>query len=88
MGVYDDVQAERARQDEEWGGPEHDAAHPITAWWSFIDKQMHLLWYDIYRNGIEGWNRDEVHIVRDRMVKVAALAVAAIEAIDRTLAPK
>lgn len=85
MGAYEDIKAERARQDEEWGGPGHDDGHPITSWWSFIDKQMHLAWYDIYRSGIEGWDREGVGIVRDRLVKVAALAVAAIEAIDRSV---
>jgi hypothetical protein len=66
--VIADVLAERQRQDAQWGGPEHDDTHHPTEWLGFVNKQIHT------NVGVD---------VRDRLVKVAALALAGIESIDR-----
>lgn len=69
--VYDVIE-ERQRQDKQWGGPEHDDAHDIWNWCVYIEKQVKRIEEDGY-NGKE----------RERFVKIAALAIAAIESIDR-----
>lgn len=75
--VYVDIRAERERQDMQWGGPEHDDEHAPADWLHFIDKQS-----------TEGFLDDELGeqepgSYRMRLVKIAALAVAAIESHDR-----
>lgn len=63
------VAHERGMQDGQWGGAEHDDTHDAKDWRRFIDKQMLLM----HTNGGE----------RERFIKIAALAVAAVESIDR-----
>ena len=67
--AFRDVSAERNRQDEQWGGAQHDDQHNAVEWVNCINSQLHRL-----------CNRAER---RDRLVKIAALAIAAIESIDR-----
>ena len=64
---------ERQRQDEKWGGADHDDEHEATEWLSFIDE--HRL-----RARKVVSDRDAF---RHRLVIIAALAIAAIESIDR-----
>lgn len=75
--IFDEITAERANQDAEWGGPRHDDQHSLDDWCRYIDKQT-----------TEAENAGETDLAgaRERFVKVAALAVAAIESIDRQLA--
>lgn len=68
--VYDDIRWERADQDKQWGGEAHDDTHGPWDWREYIEKQLLLA-----RRG-EGSQRE-------RFVKIAALAIAAIESIDR-----
>lgn len=70
--VIAQVITERKRQDMQWGGPAHDDTHDWCDWYSYIDHQL----CDRYLNGPK-----EQH--RDALVKIAALAVAAIESMDR-----
>ena len=70
QSIYQEVLAERTRQDKQWGGPEHDDSHDDTQWLMFIDYQMDRCYL----------HPDEV---RNRLVKIAALAFAAIESLDR-----
>lgn len=80
-GVFGDIGDERNRQDEQWGGPEHDDAHPVEEWCDFIDKQNKTA-RSIFVNAFSlGISADEA--VRARMVKIAALAVACCEVLDR-----
>lgn len=67
---YKDIEAERVRQDAQWGGASHDDGHPMLDWLDFIDHQITRA-------------RGLPHQIRDRLVKIAALAVAGIESIDR-----
>jgi hypothetical protein len=68
--AFRDVSAERNRQDEQWGGAQRDDRHNAVDWVNCISKQLHLLCNKAER--------------RARLVKIAALAVAAIESVDRT----
>jgi hypothetical protein len=87
-----DVQAERKRQDAQWGGAAHDDAHGSRDWFRFIGQQQ-----DKCREAITEvlHQQDCGHITnaygealiqaetRVRLVKIAALAIAGIESIDR-----
>lgn len=73
MSVYDEVKAERAAQDAQWGGKDHDDKHTNFDWIAYLVKH-------IGRSVQWPFN---VNIFRAQMVKVAALAVAAIEWADR-----
>lgn len=72
--VLVDVIEERRRQDVERGGPDRDDGHTVGEWHSLIQKQLHL--------AVVNPPEDE----RERWVKVAAIATARIESIDRVKA--
>lgn len=65
------IASERQRQDEEWGGPTHDDEHTLADWVGFID-------YQTTKFDMEGDNDNP-----ERLVKIAALAIAALEAHQR-----
>lgn len=89
--IYADVSTERAAQDNEFSGPDHDDKHHAVKWCNLIEYQ--LGWA---RGMARGTNDDPVlnridgHRpgYRECMVKAAALVVAAIESHDRLLARK
>ena len=68
-----EVIAERARQDAKWGGPDHDDQHGLEDFCGFINQRT----ADLAR----GFETTE-H-ARKRMIQIAALAVAAVESMDR-----
>lgn len=67
-----DIMVERARQDEQWGGAAHDDEHDQTDWLEFILKQVD-------RSGKCSTDSES----RKCFVKIAALSIAGIEAMDR-----
>ena len=69
------IHAERQRQDLKWGGPRHDDEHSRRDWIAFIVEQA-------ADASTAVWPAD----YRIAMVKVAAVAVAAIESNDRRVA--
>lgn len=71
--VFAEISRERAAQDEQWGGYIHDDSHERDAWFNWIQKQ----------NSYAFKNSDNPYEFEHRMVKVAALAVAAIESSRR-----
>lgn len=75
-GVYADIFAERMAQDRKWGGPKHDDAHDVSEWVVFIQEKLD-----------RAEEADDDAGYRRRMVQVAALAVAAVESLDRQRAP-
>jgi hypothetical protein len=77
MTVYDEIKTERAAQDVKWGGPLHDDTHTPDHWVNFVIEHA------------EDAISDEHHLsaYRKEMVRVAALAVAAIESWDRLSNP-
>ena len=67
---FEAVEAERKRQDERWGGRAHDIEHWGNDWISFITKQVGAACgYSLGNSEFE-----------TRMIRVAALALAAYEA--------
>ena len=72
MTIYDEIKKERKEQDAKWGGPAHDDEHIPAEWRRFIIYHANLPF-------MVGEKED----FRYQMVRVAALAVAAIESIDR-----
>jgi len=73
LTIFGELANERKRQDKKWGGPEHDDQHDNDEWCEYINERTHLLcWL------VEPQNSDRQHFL-----EIAALAVAAIESIDR-----
>ena len=75
MSVYDEIRMERQRQDEKWGGPEHDDEHRPADWKRLLERRL--------RMAENAYLEANAHLHRYRLVQVAALAVAALEAHDR-----
>lgn len=73
MTIFDEIKAERDAQDAEWGGASHDDSHTNWDWVAYLTKHLGkaVVW---------PFNWD---VFRKQMVRVAALAVAAIEWVDR-----
>jgi hypothetical protein len=73
LTIYEEIQLERQKQDKEWGGPMHDDNHNPHDWITYIVKHLgkSITW---------PFNMDTF---RYQMIRVAALAVAAIEWTDR-----
>lgn len=65
-----DILVERDAQDQQWGGPEHDATHKAIDWHTYRRK------FEQRALSVPGRRRDS-------LVKIAALALAQIEALDR-----
>jgi hypothetical protein len=88
--IIGQVITERKRQDMQWGGPEHDDTHSLFDWDDYIEHQLNKILF-IEHNQTEDVNLPEYEkrrntIARDALIKVAALAVAAVESIDRKAA--
>ena len=75
--VLRDVQDERIRQDEKWGGPKHDDTHSFRDWFFYRSSREEAI-IELCRHH----NAPIEH--RKLLVEIAALAVAQIEALDRT----
>lgn len=73
--VLEEVACEREYQDEKWGGEVYDDTHHSHDWFAFIVG---------YAGKGYSWPIDLANF-RKCMVKVAALAVAAVEWADRRL---
>lgn len=71
--IIGDIDKERTKQDDKWGGPSHDNMHNSHDWVAFITKHLGkaVMW---------PWDGEKF---RKQMVRVAALAVAAIAWYDR-----
>ncbi len=73
--IFAEVAIERAFQDAKSGGPEHDDRHTVSDWAAIIDARVALV--------ERASNFDKSAGARRRLLQVAALAVAAIQSIDR-----
>ena len=73
QSIFAEIQDERARQDEKWGGPDHDDGHTSHDWIAYIVRHMG-----------KGMYPAGPSVFRRQMIRVAALAVAAVESIDRS----
>lgn len=74
--ILAEVSAERSRQDKLFGGPDHDAQHTPAEWVSLITRHLGLSVDD-------GTISGDPERYRRQMIRVAALAVAALEALER-----
>lgn len=74
--VLQEIADERSRQDERWGGPDHDDTHTPFDWCHFISLRL---------SEAEVGNGEEY---RRMMLEIAALATAAIESYDRKQASR
>lgn len=72
--IFYEINNERIAQDAEWGGIKHDDTHNSWDWIAYLTKHLGkaVMW---------PFNRDKF---RYQMIRVAALAVAAVEWIERT----
>jgi hypothetical protein len=73
--IFSDIRDERVAQDQQWGGPSVDDTRTLLEWAQYIFKQT--------ARAMKEWNVGDPAVARACMVKVAALAVAAIESMDR-----
>jgi len=80
MSIYDEIAQERKRQDEMWGGPAHDDLHDYYDWQKFREKYEG----EIVNAGVQA-TMEKIRLSRrEALIKIAALAVAQIESIDRS----
>ena len=79
--VVRDIAAERERQDKQWGGPSHDDQHIEGMWLHVIGNFAHSAESLMTARGVIPPSRRAAY--RKELVKIAATAVAAIEALDR-----
>ena len=82
LTIFEQLVEERHSQDRQWGGPEHDDEHTRREWLGFIEEHATRARKTIGR----GQRVIDVDEYRRRLVVIAALAVAAIEAHDRDMA--
>ena len=75
--ILGQLSAERDAQDAKWGGPAHDDGHGPDAWVALLARHLGLAVND----GGAGYDPARY---RRQLVRVAATAVAALEAFDRT----
>jgi len=71
--VFQEVAAEREKQDTKWGGTTHDDTHSANDWRNYLREHIKKSRSEDYRY---------------QMIRVAALAIAAIESFDRKEAAK
>lgn len=79
--VVEAVRMERDRQDMLWG-PDHDDEHTTPDWWRFIDQRVPREHVDEPEEGIAIVIESE-EVTQNKLVEVAALAIAALEAMAR-----
>jgi hypothetical protein len=71
-----EIERERKRQDEKWGGPDHDDTHSAKDWALYrVKREQDIL--DHPRR----YTYDCIY--RKALIEIAALAVAQIESLDR-----
>jgi hypothetical protein len=78
--IFEEIAKERAAQDAQWGGPEHDDAHDAAEWRRIILQHVNRLIFTPYMRASDDY--------RKVLVEVAALAVAAAQAYDRAATPR
>jgi hypothetical protein len=83
LGIYQEIEAERFRQDQKWGGASHDDGHSIFDWADVVDDQV---------NGATAGDREfdtdaeQRAVFREYMLRAAAVAIASVESCDRAAA--
>ena len=75
--IFEEIAGKRLRLDAQWGGPEPDDGHDPAEWYG-------ILWGEVDR--LLDCGGGAFPDYRERLVKIAAITVAAIEAHDRRAA--
>jgi hypothetical protein len=83
LELYRELESERAAQDEKWGGAQHDDSHSTLDWAGVIDTQLLRGTVPVPNRRLADVNQEQRCIFRKNMIRVAAVALAAIEACDR-----
>jgi hypothetical protein len=76
--IYAQIDAERGRQDAQWGGAYHDNGHSRRIWSGLIGEHV-----DRATKLARSRSASSGDSYRHRLVVIAALCIAAIEAHDR-----
>lgn len=79
--IYREVETEREVQIEKYGGRGHDDQHTFNDW--IVLSARYATAAAAYPACSEDWRREDSDRFRKNMIRVAALAVAAVEFIDR-----
>lgn len=74
--IVEKIDQERRAQDIKWGGPEHDDTHMIRDWFYYIEAQCTSALQEIRL----AKDREDI---KDRFIKIAALAIAGYESQER-----
>lgn len=80
--VLAEVAGERDRQDRKWGGPTHDDTHSPGDWCRYLHEHLARA-----EQAVAGEPVREFDDFRQQMLRVAGLAVAALESWDRYWKP-
>jgi len=75
LKIIGEIQEERKVQDAKWGGYSHDDDHDRDLWVKLLRKHQ--------TRALKAMNKGDLDEYRKHMVRVAALAVAALESHDR-----
>lgn len=78
-----EIEQERKAQDRQWGGPEHDDTNSAWSWILYILSHARAGGAQLRGTPAKDEIRPALRLFRYQMVRVAALAVAAIESVDR-----
>lgn len=81
--LFVEISEERSAQDAQWGGEPHDDGHAPTEWFGFIENQIARAKQALTEQSQDNEDPDTYRITRVRLMRIAALAVAGIESIDR-----
>jgi hypothetical protein len=87
--IYAEIKSERLREDEEWGGAAHDDMHEPEKWCGFLRHQVRLAdraACSLATDEITGEEEQAlIDAYRERLIKIAAVALAATESLDRIM---
>ena len=78
--VLAEIASERQLQDAKWGGPRWDDSHSVNDWIAITARHLGLAGNDGDSDLLDD---DQVRRYRKQMLRVSALALAAVESIDR-----
>ena len=73
--IFKQIETERGKQDREHGGPDHDDLHHYNDWTAILVRHLGLAAGDEAEVDEARW--------RKQMIRIAALACAAVESHDR-----
>jgi CRP/FNR family cyclic AMP-dependent transcriptional regulator len=87
--IYTEIKSERLREDAEWGGAAHDDKHEPEKWCGFLRHQVRLAdraACSLATDEVTGEEEQAlISVYRERLIKTAALALAATESLDRIM---